>query len=209
LEWSAGISRPERKNGRERSEVSLKTFKIGFVLASFVLFAMPAFALSDVDNDWLWSSDLGYVGDGATLEYSHAFEYDSSAITLNSIDSSMLFIVVADDQWRDESETASIDLNGVDWASGNARLNIFWGNVTAELVLNDGVVNVSVTSTGGDFRVVASLLRTAYSYELGGFETSDAGGAGASPTPEPSAALVFAIGALVMQRKLRRGLRSS
>ena len=174
-----------------------------------VLIATPAFALIDVD--FLGYGDLGYVADGASLEYQHVFEpatHEDSDIWIEGV---LLEVWIVDDwacysmnscmdDWFHESEKALLDLNNVEWASGQATAAIFWGDITAEanLLANDGVLNVTVSSGGGDFGVIKSALWTKYSYEHSG------GGTGSTPMPEPSAALVFAIGVLALRGTLRR-----
>jgi hypothetical protein len=84
-----------------------------------------------------------------------------------------------------------------------------WGNVTAEadLLNNNGVLEVTLTNTAdeGGLAVVWSTLATRYTYEYS--DGVGGAGGGANPMPEPSAALVFAMGALLMQRTVRRGYR--
>jgi hypothetical protein len=185
------------------------------LLAAFALAAGPAFALTAVDEDSLGQSDLGYVSQGATLEYQHTFDpFFDDDVVISAIDSAWLYVSVVDDSrcaslrgcagdWFFESEVAAIDLQAVHWSTGQATARIFWGDVTAEadLLNNDGVLEVSVHSAVGDFVVLSSTLVTRYTYELAG---SIGPSSGSSPMPEPSAALLFALGALVVRGPLRR-----
>ena len=188
----------------------------------FALIAGPALALTATDSDRIGLSDLGYVEAGSTLEYDHTFDpYFDDNVQIDSINSAWLYVAIVDDwdcaafgdcleDWFLESETAVIDLNSVSWATGAATAAIFWGDVTAEadLLNTEGTLHVSISSSDGDFAVLGSWLLTNYDYELGDFGlvgTLGGGeGTGAEPMPEPSAALVFAIGALVMRGTIRR-----
>lgn len=189
-----------------------------FVIAAVVLIAAPAFATTSVHEDLLGIGDpsLGYVGAGETLEYQHFFAPATDAgIEISSIDSVWLEVAVFDDSrcsrllscvgdWLYESEVAAIDLNGIDWQTGSATARLFLGEISAEanLLVNDGILNVDVTSQFGDFTVLWSRLQTTYTWDVAG------GGGSGTPMPEPSAALVFAVGALVVQRRIRRGART-
>lgn len=187
-----------------------------FVVAALVLIATPAFATTSVYEDLIGIGDLGYVGLGETLDYQHFFEpATDSNIEISSIDSVLLQVAISDDwrcsrlsqcayDWLYQGEVASIDLNGIDWQTGQATANLFIGNITAQanLLLNDGLLDVSVSSEYGDFTVLWSRLDTTYTWAAAG------GGGAGTPMPEPSAALVFAVGALVVQRRVRRGRKS-
>ena len=189
-------------------------------LAFFI--AAPAFAASSVYQDLLEIGDLGYVAAGDSLSYQHFFAPATDpGIVISSIDSAVLQVAVVDDancrrlrgcvtDWLFQPEIASIDLNGVEWQTGSATLNLFFGDITAEanLLANNGILNLTITSEVGDFVVLWSALDTAYTYERNSLGGAGSGGSG-SPMPEPSAALVFALGALVVQRRVRRGVRAS
>jgi hypothetical protein len=193
----------------------MKTMKLKHCIRSVVaatvlsLVATPALALLDLDV--LGHEELGYVADGSSLEYQHIFDPATQEGADIEIERVMLQVWVVDDwacysmkscmnDWFYEPETALIDLNDVEWDSGQATANIFWGDITAEanLLANEGILDVTVTSDGGDFGVISSALWTQYDYRNNG------GGAGSTPMPEPSAALVFAIGVLAMRGTLRR-----
>lgn len=181
------------------------------------LLAAPAFALTATDNDFIGSADLGYVASGDTLEYDHVFDpFFDNDITIHSVDEAWLYVAIVDDwncpsfgdclaDWFVESEVAAIDLNEVSWQTGQATATILWGEVSAEadLLNSNGTLHVRVNSTQGDFAVLWSQLITTYDYDLADAPLA-ARGDSAQPMPEPSAALVFAIGAVVMRGTIRR-----
>lgn len=206
------------------ANLTAKTVKFGIrslLLVGLLALASPALAVTAVDVDTLYRSDLGYVASGDTLTYEHNFDplFDSS-IAVNSVGSAFLFVAIADDwncvslsscagDWFFEGEVASIDLNATDWMTGQATAQVFWGDVTAEadLLNNNGTLEVTVSSERGDFVVLWSKLVTNYDYDVAGVTTSGGGtgtGTGAAPMPEPSAALVFTLGAVVMGGTIRR-----
>ncbi len=200
-------------------KLSTRTSLVVLTAMAFAFVSSPAFALSgsyEEDLDW-----LGYVPDGGSLTYEHFFApaVDPN-ISISSIDSAWLEVTVVDDwncsrlgscwaDWANEAETASIDLNSVSWQSGSATLNVFFGDVTAQanLLNNAGVLTVTVDSDGGDFYVLSSDLDTKYTYTRNGVGGAGSGG-GVNPMPEPSAALVFGLGALLVQRRVRKGVLS-
>jgi len=185
-----------------------------FCVAALVLAASPALAITEVFEDNLDFSE--YVASGDSFEFQHTFDpFFDDDIVISSVDSAWLYVALVDDancrrltgclrDWFVESEVAAIDLNSVEWATGSATATILWGDVTAEadLLNNNGILDVRVTSDHGDFVVLWSNLVTTYTYELAG--NTVGGASGSSPMPEPSAALAFAIGALVMRGTVRR-----
>jgi hypothetical protein len=190
------------------------------VALAALLVAGPALAATSVHEDLIQMGDLGYVGSGETLDYQHEFEPAlDPGISISSIDSATLSVGIFDDSscsslsgcfhdWFLEAEVATIDLEGIHWATGQATARVFFGDITAhaDLILDDGLIDISIRSESGDFVVAWSLLTTTYTYEVNGLGT--AGGGSGSPMPEPSAALMFAVGALFVQRRVRRGLAS-
>ncbi len=190
--------------------------RLSILIAMLALVAGPAVALTAVDRDTLDQSALGYVAQGDTLTYQHNFDpmFDPG-INVSSVDSAWLYVAVVDDwncssfgncmsDWFFQAEVAAIDLNSVSWATGSATASIFFGDVTAtaDLLNNNGVLDVSVSSGIGDFVVMWSDLVTTYTYDIA--LNTGGGGSGTSPMPEPSAALAFAIGALVIRGTVRR-----
>ena len=179
----------------------MKITLLAAALATLV--AAPAFALTDIDIDAI--SPIGYVGEGETIEYDHFFSpYNDPSITITAIDSAWLFVGVID--LDAETEVAGIDLNSVAWQQGSATATVFFGNVTAQadLLNNNGMLTVSIEATEGDFNVAFSVLQTTYTFDVTG--STDGGGAGdpGSAMPEPSAALLFVVGALVVRSGARR-----
>lgn len=182
-----------------------------------VLIAGPAAALTDTDVDLKIFGAGGYVPDGGSLEYDHFMSsYNDPTKEITAINDAWLFVAIADDwqcfswgscaaDWFFDQETASINLNEIHWKSGQATATIFWGNVTAtaDLLNTNGMLHITVESSAGDFQVLWSKLVTNYEYDLA---TGEAGGGsgGTAPMPEPNAALVFAIGALVVRARVRR-----
>ena len=182
--------------------------------------ANPALAVSEIDIDFLGTADFdnfGYVGAGESLNYQHMFDpINDPTKDITSVDSAWLFVGITDDwqcdgwqscvsDWFVETETAALDLNGVAWESGQATARIFWGDVTAEanLLVNGGILNVTVSSSAGDFNVLWSKMLTEYQWvATGGGGTGP--GSGVNAIPEPSAALVFAFGALIVTGSVRR-----
>jgi len=98
---------------------------------------------------------------GNRLEYMHVFDPtpDSSSVLR-----AWLAIQVIDDQLLDPPETVRVELDGSFWQTGQATLNLVFGEITAlGLITTDGdTVDVSVSSPTGDFRVVASALRVEF-----------------------------------------------
>ena len=195
--------------------LSVRSLLVAAILA---LVAAPAFALTDTSSDSIDFGGSGYVSQGGTFEYQHTFDpYFDDGIEISAINSSWLYVSVVDDwncdrlrgclrDWWTEGEVAAIDLNSVSWATGSATASILYGDVTAEadLLNNNGVLDVRVSSDQGDFMVLWSSLVTSYEYEIAGSGGGIGTSGGTSPMPEPSAALVFAIGALVMRGTVRR-----
>ena len=190
-----------------------------FLAATLLAFiAAPAFALTAVDQDMLGGGAHVDAGDSITLQHSFAAANDTS-IEISSIDSVWLYVAVAadatctafdgcTDDYALGVESAAVDLNSVIWrAGGSGSAAVFFGDVAAEadLLSNNGVISISVTSSEG-FSVLWSMIEATYTYEFSTVDTGGIGG-GVSPMPEPSAALVFAIGALVMHGQVRRRSR--
>ena len=180
------------------------------VLTGLLAFiASPAFALTATDWDTLDMWDLGFVMAGSTLAYEHTFDplFDDNMV-INSTQTWLVFALADDwncaasgtclDDWSFQGESGAIDFNSMSWQTKYVKATIFWGDVTAEVDLlnSGGVVKVSASNDEGNSAVLWSWLVTKYDYDLVG--------GGTLAVPEPSAALVFAIGALVMGRTIRR-----
>ena len=185
-----------------------------------VFLAGPALAASSVYDDVLeiGNPQLGYVGAGQSISYTHNFAPAlDPTIEIYSIDSVVLSIGAFDDShcrrlsgclrdWFREGELASIELDGALWQTGQATAQVFFGDVTAyaDMLITEGELEVVVRSEHGDFVVAWSHMQTSYTWKPAG---GGGGAGGTSPMPEPSAALVFAVGAVVMQRRVRQAVR--
>jgi hypothetical protein len=190
------------------------------------LAAGPASALSY--TSWRWSFENGgYVAVGDPLSYTHAFTPPETDILL--VENVTLGIAVVDDRDRAQ-EWVEITLEAGDaeslFATGSATANIFYGDVTAtaEIEAWGDELLVNVYSTGGDFRVVTS--RAEFTYQTGdsaAFRSGGGswggwgsghvhdrycghgGGGGNGPTvPEPTAAMVFGLGSLLIAAAVQR-----
>jgi len=127
----------------------------------------------------------GLVTGSTPLQYSHLFDPtpDSAAVL-----QAWLVISVADDQLLDPPETASIELDGSFWQTGQATLNLFFGDITAlGLITMDGdTLDIEVSSVTGDFQVLASALKVKF-----------------SEVPEPATLLLVALGTALLAVRRR------
>ena len=176
-----------------------------------LLVAGPAAAVSTATFwDYKFADDLGYVGPSRpVLEYSHVFD---PAHVVTGVDSVHLGILLTDDLscstikgcFADllfTPDIADVDVNGANWFQGQAHL--LWGDITllADVESNGDTVDVRITTKENtDLLVVLSKLKVEYLYE-GPRSLPDHG---SSAIPEPSAALAFATGLLVVSGRLRR-----
>ncbi len=107
----------------------------------------------------------GYVDETTPLNYTHIYDPTPDSA---SILQAWLFISVIDDELDLTPETASIELDGSFWQTGQATANLFFGDITAlGLITTDGdTIDVEVTSVSGsgtrDFLVVASALKVKF-----------------------------------------------
>jgi hypothetical protein len=148
----------------------------------------------DLDSDWT----AGGLGDGTVRgtpkTYTHTFDPGAAPV---EVQEAWLFVSVLDDlsPLPDlASETAVVRIGSDVLASGNAFLNILGGSVTAWVGAAGDVLQLSVSGTG-DFWLLASAFKVVY-------RTPGA----AAAVPEPTAALVFALGALLVFTRGRRHL---
>lgn len=132
----------------------------------------------------------GLVTTSTPLEYTHLFDPtpDSAAIL-----QAWLVISVTDDLVPPigdlvEPETASIELDGSFWQTGQATLNLFFGDITAlGLITTDGdTIDVTVSSVTGDFQVLASALKVKF-----------------SEVPEPGTLLLVGLGTALLAVRRR------
>jgi hypothetical protein len=127
----------------------------------------------------------GLVTGSTPLQYSHLFDPtpDSAAVL-----QAWLVISVADEQLLDPPETASIELDGSFWQTGQATLNLFFGDITAlGLITMDGdTLDIEVSSVTGDFQVLASALKVKF-----------------SEVPEPATLLLVALGTALLAVRRR------
>lgn len=142
-----------------------------------------------------WTGMASGPGLGAALittstprAYTHSFDPTPDSA---SVLAAWLFVAVADDQLVDPAETAMIELAGSFWQTGQATFNLFFGDITAEgLITTDGdTFDVTVSSTTGDFNLLASALKVQF-----------------AEVPESGTVLLLGIGLAALAR---RSLRAS
>lgn len=152
----------------------------------------------DVDFDPLtfdWTGSTSSPGLGAPLvtagspkTFTLSFDPTPDAA---SVLRAWVFISVVDDQFFDPSETATLELDGNFFTSGQAFFNLFLGGeITAlGLITTDGdSVTVTVGSTGwGDFHLLAAALKVKF-----------------LEVPEPGTALLAGVAGLLVALVRRR-----
>lgn len=127
------------------------------------------------------------VSETQPKDYTHTFDPTPDSL---SVLRAWLFVSVVDDQLFDPPETASIELDGSFWQTGQATLNLIFGEITAlGLITTDGdTIDVEVSSDAGDFNLLASALKVEF-----------------TPVPEPGTALLLGVGlALATVRRRAR-----
>lgn len=152
---------------------------------------------SDFESLSLSLSGVGLPNGGLVtdaLQYDHTFK---SLVDAPKILWASLGVALVDDllPWTDAlipNEWATIALDGAVWSSGQAVLNVLSGAVTVTTFEKDGVLGVTVTSNGTDFRVASSLFKVAYTDSP------------APVVPEPGAIVAFGVGTLLAAAALRR-----
>jgi len=122
----------------------------------------------------------GYVDETTPLNYTHLF--DPTPDSANVLQA-WLFVSVIDDELDITPETAVVELDGGLWQTGQATLNLFFGDITAlGLITTDGdTFQVEVFSDPGsgnrDFLVVASAIKVKF-----------------EPVPEPDTLALLGLG---------------
>jgi hypothetical protein len=132
-----------------------------------LLLASQAQALVYMDFN-LYDSTTGYVGDLQTLSGSFNiatsdggpgdFGYDPA---LEHVVSAFAEFTIFDDDIFDEDETFRIDFGSQLFLEGSATLFIETADVTGTALFDlsaDGILNYTITSTGGDFYVDNAVL---------------------------------------------------
>lgn len=171
---------------------------------------------SDVDTSWT-NPVAGGLGSGlvtefAPLEYIHTF---APTVNLYDINSISLKVAIVDDEllsldglfWNEEA-----DIQVAQDGSFNPdedqilMLHLFKGAITVSAIQNAGdQLNIKVTAANvnnrklDDFKVLASQLKVRFN---GGVTEPGT----TPPIPEPSAAIVFGLGALLAAGALRKRL---
>jgi hypothetical protein len=125
-----------------------------------------------------WDTDSFGPGLGSALipptkNYTHTF---APSIGVVSVQEAWLFVSVIDD-FDLSPETVRIDVDGSLFEQGSATLDVFFGTVTASISAAGDTIDVSVSSVGGDFKILASALKVKF-----------------TPVPEPTTALLMALG---------------
>ena len=103
---------------------------------------------------------------------------------------------------RSEGEWAVIEVNGTEIFDGEIVLvNLVVRDITllANISASGDTFDVVIDSTEGDFAAIFSAASFTYTDITPGVNDADP----AAAVPEPSAALVFGVGMLVLSRRLR------
>jgi hypothetical protein len=189
--------------------------KLFIALTALLALSVAGSALAVTDVDWLTSRDIGASVDGV-VSYQHIFD-PGPGLTVDDVTVESVWLYVGVIQWTcgsaggcaedllfeaDRVPTEKLDLTGVGWSTGRATVQILWGDIAAEadLEANAGILNVNVSVSDGALAVLGSKMVTTYTWD----STGGKGSGGVNAIPEPSAALVFAFGALIMNRGVRR-----
>lgn len=128
----------------------------------------------------------GYVSKKSPLKITHTFAPNGYAV--NQVHYASVIVGVLDD-FDLEYEYAELKIGSEVVDSGNAFANLFGGNVTAYIESVGDSVELKMKATKGDYKVKFSAMKVKF----------DAGKPrDTTPAiPEPSAALIFAVGLAV------------
>lgn len=184
------------------------------VVLGVMLVAGTASAASGALQEYtevLGYDDLGTVNPGEALAYSHTFAPQGLALdTTVDVQSVQLSILLSEcTDWvgcrydiRSDGEWAVITVNGDEILNEEVHIVSFVNRqditMLAEITKVGEEIDVVISSTGDEsFAAVFSVAEIS-------FYTVDPGTTGGTvPMPEPSAALVFGAGLLVLSRRLR------
>ncbi len=198
------------------------TLKIGVVLG-ILLMAGSASALSSAEHECtdvitFGFGDSGYVSEGNSLGYAHIFEDPRVASGQEvHITKVRLSILLSEDvtcenwvacryDWDSQDEWAVIEVNH------NEIFNGGFPDPEWELVVSDVSLFASVTTygdyfvvkiesrDGSDFQTLISAAEFYYTDDVPFASESPNGG---PAVPEPSSAVVFGVGLLLLSRRLR------
>jgi len=184
--------------------------KLGVVLG--VLFMASTASAVSTYSDVLGPQDLGYVSVGNPLGYDHSFTPPSIPNgTPANVSKVTLSILITDIDCLDyfscrydlhrEAEWAVITVEGTEIFNDEVNLfNLEVNNVTlaANILAVGDSFGVDISATEGDFVVLYSVADFEFTTGAGG-----SGGNPGTPMPEPSSAIVFGVGLLVLSRRLR------
>jgi hypothetical protein len=147
---------------------------------------------SDLD---LLGTGLGsaYVATGSPRSTTHSFAPD---VPVGSVVSACLVVSVIDDlDIHSEEVSVSIGPDVLDGGSGSFLVGLFGGSVQGSIHGAGDSIDVTISALRGDFKVAFSALSVKFE--------SGAPTRGGPAIPEPTAALVFAAGLLLVSRRRR------
>jgi hypothetical protein len=150
-------------------------------------------SLADVD---IVGSGLGsgLVTTSSPLSVVHSFAPDTA---VGSILGATLKVSVMDDSdlfQTEKLETASIQIGATELANGSASFNLFGIDVSAYFDAAGDTATFSYKATKGDYKVLFSALTVKFDAAVTPRVSPPAA------TPEPTAALVFALGVALVAR---------
>jgi hypothetical protein len=153
--------------------------------------------LASIDLDSLGTGLGSARVNGTPLDITHTFA--PNGYSVNDVHSAVVAVSVVDDALFDSSESGQIVVDGSVLDGGSAMFNLFDGDVTALVAAIGDSITVRVQATRGDFQVLFSAVAVRFDGTA-----IRAPGPGIPATPEPSAALLFAVGVVAVRQGLRR-----